>query len=357
MGSLLAYSGISTKIRSMRSQILTDREFEQIAQLATVNEAAEFLRKKPVYNEVFSEAGEHTLHRGTIEKLLFFTEYHDFVKLYRFAGVQLREYLELYFMEYERTFLKSVVRSIIEQRESEIQIASLGEFFKKHASFSSEMAAKARTMEELMQALYHSPYYAQLHPIKEQGGTLFDYEMALDSYVITKTWKEQKKRFQGEACETLCRTYGYQIDLLNLIWIYRSKKYYNLSAAEIYGILLPVYYKLNKATVSELVEASSLEEFQTLVDHTYYGRKYGGRFEIEEDRFYLEGIYYALLYHIHNQEFQKHPFSVAAVNSYLYMKRLETQRLVTTIEGIRYGLPPQTIIEHERRYHLEVLNR
>lgn len=225
MGSLLAYSGITTKIRGMRSQLLTDQDYEQLAQMATVNEAAEFLKKRPAFLQAFSEVEENTLHRGTIERLLFFTEYRDFIKIYRFSNMKMRVFLDLYFLDYERSFLKSVIRGIIEQRESDLQMESLGEFFEQHASFSCEKVAQAKTLDEFMNALIESPYYVYLHPLQGQG-TLFDFEMAMDSYVISRIWKQQEKCFSGENYETLRKTYGYQIDLLNLMWIYRSKKYY-----------------------------------------------------------------------------------------------------------------------------------
>lgn len=41
---------------------------------------------------------------------------------------------------------------------------------------------------------------------------------------------------------------------------------------------------------------------------------------------------------------RKNPYSIAILDSYLYFKELEKQRLITTIEGIRYGLAPGEII-------------
>ncbi len=357
MGNLLAYSGISTKIRAMGSQLLTDKDYQQLAYLSSVGEAVEYLRQKTAFKQAFEIVEEATLHRAAVERMLFFTEYFDFVKIYRFSHVKLRRFLNLYFLSYERHFLKSAFRAVSDQREADIKVTDLGTFFHKHAAFSCEKVSEARTIDELLEALRGSPYYEYLHPLQEQGAGLFDYETAIDTYVFSRMWKQIKKQFQGDDYETLQQTYGCQFDLLNLMWIYRSKKYYNLEKGEIYGLLLPIHHKLNKATVQRLVETANVEEFKAILEQTYYGNRYEVALDGEEQGFYIEKIYHGLLYHIHNREFRSHPFSAAAVNSYLYKKHLETERLITTIEGIRYGLPAQTIIEHERRYNLEVMNR
>lgn len=356
MGNLLLYSGISTKIRAMRSQLLTDSDYEQLAAAASVTEAVELLKQKQTFRQIFDMAEEQVLHRATIEKLLFFAEYYDFTKIYRFSHVKLRKFLNLYFLTYERKFLKSALRGIFDHRDADLRSSDFGAFFNKHTSFSCEKISAAGTIEEFVSALKESPYYDYLHPLLEQEAQLFDYESAIDFYTFSTTWKQLKKHFQGDDYQTLYHTYGCQFDLLNLMWIYRSKKYYDLDKADIYRILLPIHYKLNKSVIQKLVEAASVEEFRSLLASTYYGSNYEVTLEHEEQGFYIEKIYHALLYHIHNHEFRSQPFSTASVNSYLYMKHLETERLITTIEGVRYGIPVQTIIAHEKQYNLEVIH-
>ena len=49
--------------------------------------------------------------------------------------------------------------------------------------------------------------------------------------------------------------------MLNLQWIYRSKKYYHMTPADIYALLIPVHYRLSRREISALVEAGDEEEF------------------------------------------------------------------------------------------------
>ena len=107
MGSLISYSGISTKVKAMERFRIRPEQFEAMADLGSVPEAVQFLRSNPSYEKAFSKASEDELHRGKIEQLLNLSKYHDFAKLYRFANVGQRRFLDLYFMHYEIDILKT----------------------------------------------------------------------------------------------------------------------------------------------------------------------------------------------------------------------------------------------------------
>lgn len=53
MGSLIHYSGISTKIRAMERWRIKPEQFEQMAALESVPEAVRFLRSLPPYEKIF----------------------------------------------------------------------------------------------------------------------------------------------------------------------------------------------------------------------------------------------------------------------------------------------------------------
>ena len=45
MGSVLSYSGLSTKIRAMQSRLTTLEQFEEILQLSDVTQVAAYLKR------------------------------------------------------------------------------------------------------------------------------------------------------------------------------------------------------------------------------------------------------------------------------------------------------------------------
>ena len=89
MGNLIAYSGISTKIKAMERWRIRESQFEAMSGLQTVSEAVQFLKQFPPYASLFTGAEEGELHRGDIEQRLNQSQYSDFAKLYRFASVMI----------------------------------------------------------------------------------------------------------------------------------------------------------------------------------------------------------------------------------------------------------------------------
>lgn len=61
--------------------------------------------------------------------------------------------------------------------------------------------------------------------------------------------------FEKSDLELFMRDRGSKIDLLNIQWIYRAKKYYNMKPADIYLMLIPIHYKLSTELVKDMVEA------------------------------------------------------------------------------------------------------
>lgn len=101
MGGLLKYSGIVTKIRAMQSHLLTDQNFEEIANLGTVTEAVTYLKSTPGYEDILRDADVNTLHRGDLEKLLTQSLYNDYSRLYSFPVWKFSRFLKLYMKRYE----------------------------------------------------------------------------------------------------------------------------------------------------------------------------------------------------------------------------------------------------------------
>lgn len=126
-----------------------------------------------------------------------------------------------------------------------------------------------------MDNLKGTEYYDPLKKLQDaQKVTLYDYDLALELYFFTTLWKARKKMLKKEDLELYERDCGSQIDLLNMQWILRAKKYYNMKPADIYLLIIPIHYKLSTAQIKEMVEAAGIEELQTLVSQTRYGRQY-----------------------------------------------------------------------------------
>lgn len=343
MGNLLSYSGITTKIRAMQSNLLTDTEFREIITLPSVSDVAIFLKNKPAYKQLFADVDETRLHRGQIERLLYVSLFKDFTKIYNFSNPEQRKFLNLYFMRYESSILKTCMRSVLNGNKDIPNKDHVKDFFEHYSAINMDNLFASHTIEEFVSCLKGTDYYKPLSKLLDLSNpTLFDYEMTLDLYYFSKLWKLSQSLLKGKELQSLSACYGCKIDLLNIQWIYRSKKYYKLSPADIYALVIPVSYKLKKQDLMHLVEAPSIEEFNSALSTTYYAKFFPSDVSGEN----LEDLYFRLLYKINYASGRKNPYSVASINTYLYQKGLEVERLTTVLECIRYGLDSNETLQY-----------
>ena len=82
------------------------------------------------------------------------------------------------------------------------------------------------------------------------------------------------------------------------------------------------------------METPTLEQFEAEVEKTYYAGKYN---YMQTDKT-LEQMYRDCLRKLYLTDKRNDPYSIAIVNTYLFLKEEEIYKLTTALECIRYGL-------------------
>ena len=324
---------------------MTDEQLQEIVRFSDVPQVAAYLKKTPEYAKAWSDLDENNLHRGEIEKLLKKSIFQNFSRIYHFANPEQRKFLDLYSKRYEIRVLKEVMTNIFDHRDTDpVDVSPYREFFRLHSNIDVDRITTCSTMEELISCLKGNEFYIPLSKIQEhETALLFDYGMALDLYYFTQIWNIRKKLFKGKDLEEITRTYGEKFDMLNLQFIQRSKRCFQMEPAAIYALLVPMNYKLRKEEITTLVEAPTPEEFRRIFNGTYYGKKYE-QLTVAS----LEEFYNYILRSILEQEARKDPYSVAVIYSYLYHKEHEVNRLTIALECVRYGVDPEQSLRYIR---------
>ncbi len=334
MDSMLSYSGINTKVKAMHPKLISDEDYQKIANLDTVADFVAYLKKHPGYNEFFQKYDEREIHRGEAERILINGLYMDYTKIYRFANDSQRQDLELVFFRYEINVLKACIRLIHSSENNTYDLSVFHPFFSKHSQINVAALSSSRSMDEYIQNLKGTEYYNMLSKLHAKPSlTSFDYEMSLDVYYFTKSWRLKDTILKGANRTAFTQRMGTEIDLQNIMWIYRSKKMYDMSSAQIFTYLIPVNYKLGVSQLSRLVQAVTLDEFFNILSSTRY-------------RFFLnylkdgtmEQEYVRIINKIYLTNMTRYPASMTAVNYYLFRKDMEVGQLTSALECIRYKL-------------------
>lgn len=339
---LLAYSGITTKVRAMESRLLKPEQFQKLTEQEDVRSAADYLKEQPAYAEIFNSLDDTRLHRGYIEQILTQSEYRDFTRLYRFSGVKQKRFLNLYFKHYEVEVIKKLLRHMLGGREGQPDLSMFQEFFEKHSDLNLEALCKAKNFSEFTDALEGTVYGDLLGQMQENGQTgLFDCELKLDLFYFQSLWKLRSKILSKEERKILDDCFGSRLDLLNIQWIYRARNFYRLPPAEIYALLIPVHYRLRAEKVKQLVEAEDDARFFAALKETPYGKQEEMQAGKVTD---IQLLSNQMLNRIYEKTGHRYPHSPAVLDSYLYRKELEMRKIVTALEGIRYGLSAAEIM-------------
>ena len=210
MGSVLSYSGLSTKIRAMQSRLVTDEQLEEIVQLPNVPQITAYLKRTPEYQNIWSGLDENDLHRGQIEKLLKKSIFRNFSRLYHFANQEQRTFLTLYSKRYEIRVLKEIMTNLFDHRDTDpVDISPYRDFFRLHSRLDIDRLAACANMDEFIAALKGNDFFIPLSQVNERGNaTLFDFGMALDLSYFSQIWNMRKKLFKGNDLAQITKAYG-----------------------------------------------------------------------------------------------------------------------------------------------------
>ena len=351
LGDVIAYSGIVTKIRGMRAKMLTLDDYRKISQCRNVVEILGFLKESTSYSSLIDRVDPSMYSRSAMESLLMESVYEDYIKLYRFANSKQKQYLRYFIRKYEVELIKYCIGIVFNHYPRPFDIEFKKDFFRRYSTIDIEKLVDSESIAALVENLRGSEYYPIMRIINANDtSTIFDYELALDLYYFRFMWSLRKKLTDKKEIETITREIGSNIDLLNLSWIYRAKKYYNLIETEIYSLLIPIHYKIRDDEMRKMVESPTAEDYLKVAAQSYYGRK----FEMDDEKNTIERIERVYLDSIYKKAFVNNPYSMASIQGYLYFKEREIQKIIVAIECIRYGYDEVRTFEYVTNAESEV---
>lgn len=335
MGSLKKYSGLTTKVKAMRSKLISASEYELIMECGTMSEIAEILRNRDGYGHILRDTESGDIHRETLEYAIRYSGFNDFKKLYKFSNLSQRKYLKLYFISYEVELIKRFMRKNSTEYMSQQQKKYLEEFMNKYSDVPFDRISEAESIEEKIRLLEGTIYYEPLKLVMELGSkSLYDYELALDMFYFKYIWKKRRVSFSGAELKSFTDTIGSEVDMLNLTWIYRAKNFYGMTQSEVAAMIIPIYHRIKKPQMLKLIETQDIQELIGEIGKTAYGRYFTpDTFKQME----LDRLIKKLVGRTYEKYYRLEPYSMAVMSSYLREKKKEINKLISIVECIRYG--------------------
>jgi V/A-type H+-transporting ATPase subunit C len=202
----------------------------------------------------------------------------------------------------------------------------------------------AGNLSEIVLLLNGNPFQEPLHnavSLYNEAHTLFPIELALDQFLFNRIWNavEIMDKKDGLLAKRLL---GIEVDLKNLDWIGRYRKYYEIPIADIGRLLLSHGYHFSIETLRQVAaEGNYLNAFARVAPGFEMATdvKENGNSALQV----MERMLYHILFNEAGKAFSKFPFSIGAVLGYYYLIKIETRNIRTLIHAKIYNLSPEEI--------------
>ncbi len=333
---------LKTKLKFMKSNLFKQYDYVLLSQTKDIKEITNRLKKDISYNKFVSELDEKNLHRSDIERKLFLSLRSDFKKIYKFVfSFGVKKYLDVFFLKYEVYILKLVLCMIYDKRELKYNLSELDYIIGSKLKIDVNKLRDSENVEQFIFGLRGTEFFEFMNKCYQETKSLFELEMKLDLYYYLKLDKTINKYLNGNDKFILKKINGIEVDLVNISTIYRIKKYYKVANEKIWGYLIPSGYKLKKDDIAKLLGAKDLSDMENMICNSYYGRWFK-----KESFNNIEKVIYDCLSEIYYRIYLNSNDGIFGVIYYFYLKKLEINNITSLIEGIRYKLLPDKIMDH-----------
>jgi V/A-type H+-transporting ATPase subunit C len=181
-------------------------------------------------------------------------------------------------------------------------------------------------------------FYQVLNTVYQAGTTLFQLEQELDLLYFRHIW-DAKDKLDAQNREIMRRIIGMEIDMRNILWVYRLIKHYQVPPGVIVASLIAIEYKLPADDLSRMKDSETVEGLLEIVSKGLYRDVFENFDNPHRD-------FTRALRRAYHREIRLYPFSVAPAAGYLFEKAEEINNVTTVLEGVRYALPPGEIMKY-----------
>lgn len=232
------FNAVNAKIGVLKKGILKKIDYENILSFSKREEIIDYLKNNPLYKEHINYYEEKNVkNRYMTEFMIHKTESKVLNKLKYFLFGNEKQVLQTMLLRYEFEDVKIILRSIIEKEKINLKTDTLMYGFSNHVDYDE--LSKCDSIHTALDILKTTIFRKAVVSLNDEDVLRlhFHVEMNLDSLYFLLIQKAMKK-LSKRSYNILNSYYSSITDTMNLQWIIRAKKFYNLSNEEIYNYCL-----------------------------------------------------------------------------------------------------------------------
>jgi len=330
--SLSRYAYLNARIKALYSFLLPAPELESLSAAATRADLVNILRDSPYRSCLDDSQAASDPRRLEKELCLYDIRLHQ--KIISLSGGAVREMVFTLLGRYDLQNFKGLLRLWFQPQVREGEVVYL---IREKICYPLEIepVLAARSLEELIGLLSPTPYPVPLSGAAaefRQKKTVFPLEAALDQDYYRRL-RRAVERLSSPDRKVASRLIGVGIDIENIQWLIRGRRYYGLQAGELLRHLIPNGYRLRADLFrGMLLREGKEDDFSRLGLRPYESLRplLSSRLEPESLSLLEEGLREIMMREA-RAAFRRFPFTIATVISFLLFKRAETEKLINII--------------------------
>lgn len=333
---MISYQALDAKIQGRKHILFQPTDWKKISQFTTPTEVFDYLKNKYGYMEYLPQDRKLDLHRGDLEVSLHRLIVGEIERMLHYMSCNYKSFFKTMLMKYEIHDLELILRDIALNGELSDDPEKQFIHSTKYELIDFKKLIETKDVKQFIEQLKDSVYYEPLKTLEKED--IKDRHWHMEMKASTTFYKilfEKAKNLNEIDAEIATRIIGTKIDCLNIEWIYRAKKYYNISKEEMLIYSLPNGYKISFGKLKKLIYVEDIKEFEKLIENYIKTPIFDKADELLEK--HLNQLFYNLLNKQENHN------GVGRLMGYIYKSEIELNDLVSIIEGLRYGLEQQQI--------------
>ncbi len=340
MLSSLSSNAVLAKSRAMYGTRLKSKQYQALLQCRTINEAGTYLKTQTVYADVLKNYSPTSANRHYLEHALGQKLFQRYASLCKYEMTVGRQFYSYFIVKGDIDYINHTLRVLYAKHPEDYQF-KLPDFFISHSKLKIQQLRNATTFEDILHILQGTEYRGLLDPFVPFPGETIDFtglEAALYQYLFDFLHAIAEEHFSGNRQKELLSLLGLNIDMKNIVSIYRLKKFDAISPDQIRTLLLPHGLRIKGKTLDKLLSFASAEDVLQWMGNSEYKKFFLKYQSYSMDEIAQQALYNASLHHF---RFSSNPSVV--LMSYVLLFENEISNITHIIEGIRYSVPPEEI--------------
>lgn len=325
----LKYPNLIAKLKGMNAKNLNSKDFEELLKQNNIVSINSILKAKSYHLKNLDDNSSREEIENELDNILI----DDIEKIEKYLSNKDKEILFNCVVDYEIKVFMDILKKIKYGKIEQNKIDNINKWTSKIFN-KLQGIARVNNINEIKiyskKTAFENIINSFLDTNNIEESNLFLLEMQLDKFYF-------ENLFNNLNTESSKKLIGTKIDLENIIWIYRMKKYYNMPEEEIKKYIIEVDYNLK--CLNELIAIDDYKQIIEILKKT----KYKEIFETENEN--LEILIRKYMYNQYKKTFRQAKYDISTIISYLGMDKNQIENIINIVGGVEYKIDKQKIQE------------